>query len=354
MLSLTPADMLRIFYHTTYDFIRPWRIMVLTTAAFISLGLVLLGVSWLRTGTSVHYSIDFTGGTLVQVQFQQPPDVGAIRSALDAGGVHDAEIQSFGTNRDYTIRAQDVAQSVSRGAAAEAQAPSAEQVAARIDTLLTNKLGTGVFRIVRTEAVGPRVGSELRHGAVIAILVSFVITLLYLAIRFEWRFGVAAVIATAHDILTTLAFIKLLNLEVSLTVVAAILTVIGYSLNDTIIIFDRVREDLRKKRKESLYDTLNRAINETLPRSVMTHATAFAATLALLLLAGEVIRPFAWVMAFGIVTGTFSSVYVAGPVLLWIERRWPRDASDRRSINAKASKAPDAPRSATQAASVRS
>jgi preprotein translocase subunit SecF len=328
--------------------------MVVTTAAFISLGLVLLGVSWVRTGAAVHYSIDFTGGTLVQVQFQQPPDVSAIRAALDAGGVHDAEIQSFGTNRDYTIRAQDVGQSASRGAAAEAQAPSAEQVAARIDTLLTNKLGTGVFRVVRTEAVGPRVGSELRRGAVVAILLSFVFTLAYLAIRFEWRFGVAAVIATAHDILTTLAFIKLLNLEVSLTIVAAILTVIGYSLNDTIIIFDRVREDLRKKRKESLYDTLNRAINETLPRSVMTHATAFAATLALLLLAGEVIRPFAWVMAFGIVTGTFSSVYVAGPVLLWIERRWPREASDRRSVNAKAPKAADPARGATQAASVRS
>ena len=346
--------MLRIFHNTTYDFIRPWRIMVVTTAAFITLGLVLLGISWARTGTSVHYSIDFTGGTLIQVQFQQPPDVGEIRSALDAGGVHDAEIESFGTNRDYTIRAQDVAQSVSRGAAAEAQAPSAEQVAARIDTLLTNKLGKGVFHVVRTEAVGPLVGTELRRGAIIAILVSFVATLIYLAFRFEWRFGVAAVIATGHDILTTLAFIKLLDLEVSLIIVTAILTVIGYSLNDTIIIFDRVREDLRKKRKESLYDTLNRAINETLPRSVMTHATAFAATLALLLLAGEVIRPFAWVMAFGIVTGTFSSVYVAGPVLLWIERKYPRDAAGRRSLNAKAPKAADTARSATQAAAVRS
>ena len=324
--------MLRIFHNTSYDFIKPWRIMVVITAAFITLGLILLGVSWSRTGSAVHYSIDFTGGTLVQVQFKQPPDVGAMRSTLDAGGIRDAEIQSFGTNRDFTIRAQGsgaVGGTLAAGAAAEAKAPSAEQVAARIDTLLTQRFGASSYRLVRTEAVGPRVGSELRRGAVIAILVSFLVTLIYLAVRFEWRFGVAAVVATAHDILTTLAFIKLLNLEVSLTVVAAILTVIGYSLNDTIIIFDRVREDLRKKRKESLYDTLNRAINETLPRSVMTHATAFAATLALLLFAGEVIRPFAWVMAFGIVTGTFSSVYVAGPVLLWIERIYPRDTGDR-------------------------
>ena len=142
--------------------------------------------------------------------------------------------------------------------------------------------------------------------------------------RFEWRFGLAAVIATAHDVLTTLAFIKLLNLEVSLTVIAAILTVIGYSLNDTIIIFDRVRENLKKHKGMPLYDLVNLSVNETLPRSVMTHATTLGATLALLFFAGEVIRPFAWVMAFGIFTGTFSSIYVASAILIWIERRYPR------------------------------
>jgi preprotein translocase subunit SecF len=168
------------------------------------------------------------------------------------------------------------------------------------------------------------VGDELRRNAIIAILISFVVTLIYLAIRFEWRFGLAAVVATAHDIFTTLAFIMMLHLEVSLTVVAAILTVIGYSLNDTIIIFDRVRENLKKQRRESLRDVLNRSINETLPRSIMTHATTLAATLALLLFAGEVIRPFSWVMAFGIFTGTFSSIYVAGALLLYIEYKWPR------------------------------
>ncbi len=134
----------------------------------------------------------------------------------------------------------------------------------------------------------------------------------------------AAVVATAHDILTTLAFMSMMRLEISLTVVAAILTVIGYSLNDTIIIFDRVREDLRKQRKESLHDTMNRAINETLPRSVLTHVTTLTATLALLIFAGEVIRPFSWIMAFGIFTGTFSSIYVAGALLLWIEAKFPR------------------------------
>ena len=190
--------------------------------------------------------------------------------------------------------------------------------------MLDQRFGKGSYTTVRTEAVGPRVGEELRRNALYAILASFVLTLIYLAVRFQLRFGLAAVLATAHDILTTLAFIKLMHLEISLTVIAAILTVIGYSLNDTIIIFDRVRENLKKQRKEPLYDVLNRSINETLPRSVLTHATTLAATLALLIFAGEVIRPFAWVMAWGIFTGTFSSIYVAGPVLLWLEHVWPR------------------------------
>jgi preprotein translocase subunit SecF len=244
-------------------------------------------------------------------------DVGALRASLDQAGIRGAEIQQFGNAREYTVRAQESEQ---KGAATT----GAESVSRKIGDVLTQKYGAGQFTVVRTEAVGPQVGDELRRDAIIAMLLSFLVTTVYLAIRFEWRFGVAALVATSHDVFTTLAFIKLLHLEVSLTVVAGILTVIGYSLNDTIIIFDRVREDLRKGRKESLYDTLNRAINETLPRSILTHATALAATLALLFFAGEVIRPFAWVMAFGIFTGTFSSIYIASPVLLWIERKWPR------------------------------
>jgi preprotein translocase subunit SecF len=216
--------------------------------------------------------------------------------------------------------------------------------------VLTQRFGANNFNVVRTEAIGPRVGNELRRDASLAVLISFLVTLVYLAFRFEWRFGVAAVIATAHDILTTIAFLKLGHFEISLTIVAAILTVIGYSLNDTIIIFDRVREDLKKQRKETLYDTLNRAVNETLPRSVLTHATTVAATLALLFFAGEVIRPFAWVMLWGIVTGTFSSIYVAAPVLLWIERRWPRREGLAAAASRRGSTAPVARPAITPAA----
>ncbi|MDQ6870871.1 MAG: protein translocase subunit SecF, partial [Gemmatimonadota bacterium] len=310
--------MLRILHDTNYDFIRWWKVMAGITIAFIVLGLGSLAIK------APNYSIEFTGGTLMQLEFVKPPDVGEIRGTLDQAGIQGAEIQQFGTNRDFTVRAQDAR-------AVAAQANGAESVSIRIEQVLKQKFGENSFRVIRTEAVGPRVGSELRRGAIIAILLSFLITLIYLSIRFEWRFAAAAVIATSHDVFTTIAFLKLMHLEISLTVVAGLLTVLGYSLNDTIIIFDRVRENLRKGRKETLYETLNRSINETLPRSVLTHATAFAATLALLIFAGEVIRPFAWVMAFGIVTGTFSSIYVAAPVLLWIERKWPRKTGARQA-----------------------
>ena len=310
--------MLRILHDTNYDFIRWWKVMAAITVAFILLGIGSLAIK------PPNYSIEFTGGTLMQLNFAAPPDVGQIRSTLDDAGIRGAEIQQFGTNRDFTVRAQNPAQ-------VAAQSRGAATIANTIDAVLKRKFGDNAVRVVRTEAVGPKVGQELKRGAIIAILLSFLITLVYLSIRFEWRFALAAVIATSHDVFTTVAFLKLMHLEISLTVVAGLLTVLGYSLNDTIIIFDRVRENLRKGSKESLYDTLNRSINETLPRSVLTHVTTFAATLALLLFAGEVIRPFAWVMAFGIVTGTFSSIYVAAPVLLWIERKWPRKTGGRQS-----------------------
>jgi preprotein translocase subunit SecF len=310
--------MIRILHDTNYDFIRWWKVMAAITIAFIVIGLGSILVK------KPNWSIEFTGGTLLQLEFTQPPDVGVIRSTLDQAGITSAEIQQFGSNREFTVRAQDPKTVAS-------QSTGAEGVAVTIERVLKQKFGENSLKVMRTEGVGPRVGDELKRGAIIAILLSFLITLVYLSIRFEWRFATAAVIATSHDVFTTIAFLKLMHLEISLTVVAGLLTVLGYSLNDTIIIFDRVRENLRKGRKETLYETLNRSINETLPRSVLTHATVFAATLSLLIFAGEVIRPFAWVMAFGVVTGTFSSIYVAAPVLLWIERKWPRKTAVRQS-----------------------
>lgn len=301
--------MLRILHDTKYDFIRWWRVAAGLTVAFIVIGLIALGFE-----RGFNYSVDFTGGTVMQVTFTTAPDVAKLRASLDASGAKGAELAQFGDVKEYIVRVQG-----------DTSLTGAEKASQIVKQAVTGVVGADGFKIQRTEVVGPRVGAELRRGALLAILVSFVITLLYLAWRFEWRFGLAAIIATAHDMLATIAFIAMLRLEISLTVVAGLLTVIGYSLNDTIIIFDRVRENLRKNRREELYNTLNRSVNETLPRSVLTHATVLISTLALLIFAGEVIRPFAWVMAFGVFTGTFSSIYVASPILMYIEARYPRD-----------------------------
>jgi preprotein translocase subunit SecF len=262
----------------------------------------------------INYSIEFTGGAAIQVRTVTAVGVARIRSSLEAGGVAGAEVTTFGSDREYLIRARlaDTASDASPQAVREA-----------VTRALDAGLGAGTYQIDRTEAVGPKVGRELQRKALLAILMSFVVILVYLAIRFEWRFGVAAVAATAHDVLATLSFMSILNLEVSLVLVAAVLTVLGYSLNDKIVILDRVRENLRKYRRQNLQDILNLSVNETLPRTFLTGGSTFATTLVLSFFAGEVIKPFAVVMSFGILVGTFASIYVSPPILLWIEQRWP-------------------------------
>ena len=315
--------MIRLFANANYDFIK-WR-----RAAFsLTGGIMLVGAIFLVT-RGLNYSIEFTGGTSVQFEVAHKVETGNIRAALDQVGLRGADIYNFGSDTSYQVRARIGTEATEGDAGTQAVADSVARA-------LDQSVGAGQYHIAQRESVGPKVGRELQSKALIAILVSFLVTLTYLAFRFEWRFGLAAVIATAHDVVATVAFISVMHLEVSLVVVGAVLTVVGYSLNDTIIIFDRVRENLRKFRRQNLYEILNLSINETLPRSVLTHGTTIATTLALLILGGEVIRPFAWVMSFGIFTGTFSSVYIAAPVLLWIEKRWPgEDARGARAFGSR-------------------
>ena len=323
--------MIRFFANANYDFIK-WRRWAFSLTGAI----MVVGLGFLVT-RGINYSIEFTGGTLVQIELAHRVPTGNIRAALDNVGLKGADIQNFGSDTSYVVRAR-------LGAAATQGEAGTQAVADAVGRALDQSAGPGQYRIERREAVGPKVGRELQGKALVAILLSFVVTLIYLAVRFEWRFGLAAVIATAHDVVATIAFISVLHLVVSLVVVGAVLTVVGYSLNDTIIIFDRVRENLRKYRRQNLYEILNLSINETLPRSVLTHGTTIATTLALLILAGEVIRPFAWVMSFGIFTGTFSSIYIAAPVLLWIEKRWPgQDARGARTFGVRAPAGASAP-----------
>ncbi|HEX5580082.1 MAG TPA: protein translocase subunit SecF [Gemmatimonadaceae bacterium] len=305
--------MLRILHNTKYDFIRHWRLTTGLIAAFIVPALVWIAVQ------GFNYSIEFTGGTLMQVEFRQAPDMGKLRSVLTDAGISNLEIQTFGRPEEIVLRGQEESH-------VEQQEEGAEAIVTTIRGALDREYGRDAYNVVRTEAVGPKVGSELRTNAVIALLISFAITLVYLAWRFEWRFAVAALVATIHDIIATVAFMRYANVEVSLFVVGAILTVVGYSLNDTIVVFDRVRENLKaagRDKSESFVALLNRSVNETLPRTVMTGTTTLATLIALFIFGGEVIRPFAVVLIFGILVGTFSSVFVASPVLLWIERRWP-------------------------------
>ena len=305
--------MLRLFSNAKYDFIGVRRYAYGLTAAILIPGLIFLLVRGL------NYSIEFTGGTLLQIQSKKPVNVAELRTGLDRQALHGAEIQQFGAENEYVIRA--------RVAKAGSDANDTQATADGVRHALDNVLGTGNYTVLRTEAVGPKVGGELRQKAFLAIFLSFFAVLAYLAYRFEWRFGLAAVIATAHDILATIAFIGVLRLEVSLTVVAAVLSMVGYSLNDTIIIFDRVRENLHRHKHDTFEQILNRSINETLPRSVLTHGTTMSSLIALTIFGGEVIRPFALVMLFGVFTGTFSSIYIASPVLMAIEKRWPGPAA---------------------------
>ncbi len=303
--------MIRIFANAKYDFLR-----VRKYAYVASLLIALPGAAaFLNRG--LNESIEFTGGTLIHVRLAGAQvGTGDIRAALTERNLPNAEIQSFGAAGEFVIRAR-------LDPRAEVTDETTQQTAAAVDSAFADRFSPNGYTILRTEAIGPKVGAELRQKVFLAILMSFGATLIYLWLRFEWRFGIAAVAATAHDIGLSLAFLSLLNLEVSLVIVAAVLTIVGYSLNDTIVVFDRVRENLRRYKRANIYDVLNRSVNETLPRTLLTGVTTLLATVALVIFGGKVIQGFAIMMTFGIIIGTFSSIYIASPVLLAIERRWP-------------------------------
>jgi len=299
---------MRLFKNAHYPFIGMRR-----RAYMISSTLIVVGIAAMLL-RGVNAGVEFTGGTMVQVRFTEQTDVAAIRDVLTSAGITGAQIQPLrpalgesGTLEEYLLRVPGGENS------------DLEAVREQVGSGLSGAYGKDGFEIRSASGIGPRVGSELREKATVALLLSFLLTLIYLAFRFEWRFGFAAVIATIHDLLVTFGFISLMHIEISLATVAALLTIIGYSLNDTIVVFDRVREDLKKKRKETYDTTLDRSINETLPRTVLTSGTTLVALLSLAVLGGAVIRPFALVLFAGIVIGTYSSIFVASPALFEIE-----------------------------------
>jgi len=301
---------MRLFRNANYEFIEKRKAAYIVSVVGVLVGIGAMIFNIPAIGNWQNYGVDFTGGVLIQVSFDQNVEAGAIRSAL--GGAQAPAITRFGDDAEFTIRA------------ALAEDGNVEGVAGAIASELEAAFGAGSFQIVRTELVGPKIGAELQQKAALAILFSLLITLLYIAIRFESRFGVAAVVATLHDILITLGVLAIFRVEIALTTVAAILTIVGYSLNDTIVVFDRIRENLNRRggRKEDAIKLLDRSINEVLPRTVLTSLTTLAVLLALLIFGGAVIRDFTLVLILGVLIGTYSSIFVATPILLEIQQRW--------------------------------
>ena len=302
---------MRLFQDAEYKFIEQRRKAYVVSGIAILVGIAAMVWNVVSIGSWQNYGVDFTGGSLVQVRFEQPTTVGELRGVLSGSGT---EITRFGEegSGEFVIRAP------------LEEATSITEVADEIQQQISSGLPGRTFVVERTELVGAKVGGELLQKAALAVLFSFALTLIYLAIRFEFRFGLAAVIATAHDIILTLGFLAAFRLEIALPTVAAILTILGYSLNDTIIVFDRIRENLSMKgaRKRDPIELVNQSINETLPRTVLTSGTTLVVLFALLALGGTMLRDFTIVLILGILIGTYSSIFVASPALIEIQKRW--------------------------------
>ena len=299
-----------LFHDAKYGFINMRRKAYVVSAAVLAVGIAAMVVNFAAIGSWQNYGVDFLGGVLVQVRIEEPTTDAELREAL--GGTDAPPITRFGEENEFVVRAP-----VEEGVAID-------DVATALAAQIAAAYGEDSFEIVRQESVGPKIGRELQGRAALAILFSFVLTLLYIAIRFEFRFGVASVIATTHDIFIVLGLLALFRVEIALPTVAALLTIVGYSLNDTIVVFDRIRENLNARggRREDPYKLVNRSINETLPRTVLTSGTTLGVLLALLVLGGAVIRDFTLVLILGVLIGTYSSIFIASPALLEIQKRY--------------------------------
>jgi len=301
---------MRFFQNASYDFIEKRNKAYVASAILLVLGIGAMLFNAVSMGNWLNYGVDFTGGTVIQIQTAEGVTDGDLRQAL--GGTQAPAVTRFGAENEFIIRAPVTSEA------------GMEAATAALLQQLEASPRIGAFQVVRTEIVGPVIGAELQRQAALAILFSLILTLLYIGFRFEFRFGLAAVVATLHDILITLGFLAVFRVEISLPTVAAVLTIIGYSLNDTIVVFDRIRENLNRKggRREDPVRLIDRSINEVLPRTIMTSVTTLAVLFSLLVLGGAVIRDFTLVLILGVFIGTYSSIFVASPALLQIQARW--------------------------------
>ena len=291
--------MIEVFHNPNFNFIgkRKW-------AYIVSIAITLIGIGSLAV-KGLHYDIDFTGGTLVQVRFEQPPTVATIRAGLSRIQLGESVIQQFGDPHEYIIRMH-------------LTSTSSEELAKRVTGALKQEPSLGGFEIRRVEFVGPQVGKELQWQAVQAVLFSLVGILLYIAWRFDLKRGVAAVVAVFHDVIVCLGAISITAREFSLPVLAALLTIIGFSVNDTIVAYDRLRENRGKfsQKNKSFAEQMNDAVNQTLSRTVLTSLTVFFSAAILLFFGGKTLEDFAFVLFVGVITGTYSTTYVAAALVV--------------------------------------
>ncbi|EAL1698175.1 protein translocase subunit SecF [Campylobacter coli] len=282
-----------------YDFMR-------MRFAAISLSIVLFfGSIYLLWDRGLQFGIDFSGGTLIQLKYDTAAPIPQIREILEKqGSFQNLSVTEFGSKEEITIRFLGSNDSLG------------SDIGEHISTLLKD---TGKFEVRRADVVGPKVGDELRNKGIMAIIVSLVAILIYIAIRFEWRFALAAIISEIHDVVITLGAILLFKIDVNLDTLAAVLTVLGYSLNDTIIIFDRIREGIKTSKKSELAPIINESVSATLSRTVLTSGLTLATVVILYFFGGEMIQGFSLALIVGIVVGTLSSIFVASPTLLWFK-----------------------------------
>jgi preprotein translocase subunit SecF len=298
---------MQIFHNPNYNFIR-WR----WHAIALSLAIILAGAAVIAT-RGMSLGIDFSGGTLLVVQFEQPVAEDRVRDAVNSIP-GDKVVQQYGAASDRQIMIR-----LPQTAATE-QGTSLEQGSRQIEEAL-QKAGLPKFQLLTRDIVGPVICADLQRKGVLATLASILAITAYIAVRFRPSFAVGAIVATFHDLLVTFAFLAFFKYDLSLNVVAAILTITGYSVNDTIVIFDRVRENMRSKRREPLEQVVNTAVNQTLSRTIITAGTTFLSVLALFIFGGEALRGFSFTMLVGVVSGTYSTVFIASAIAILLSKK---------------------------------
>jgi preprotein translocase subunit SecF len=288
---------------TRYDFIGKKNIAFLVS--FIAIALC-VGSLFFHRG--LRYGVDFAGGLLIQIKFSKAVDISEVRKAMDTMGMNDAVVQKFGGEDEFLIRVEKTSEDL-------------EEASKTIQASIKEQFKGQPPDIRRVEVVGPKVGKDLKEKALWAVGLSFLAILIYVGFRFhEFAYGLGGIVALIHDVTITYGAISIFNIEYSLTLLAVILTIIGFSINDTIVIFDRVRENIKKMRKENLETIFNVSINETLGRTIITSGTVMMVVIILFLFGGPVIHDFAFTLIIGLISGTYSTVYIASPVVLYCEK----------------------------------